>query len=81
MTPKKFYQNYLAMNKPVFVMEGASDWLAMSKWKDEKYLADQTKRTQAYNADWEFQNQRQQVTTVETEQEIKLWNTTIERIK
>lgn len=45
MTPKIFYQNYMSLNKPVFVWDGAKDWLAMSKWKDKKYLADQTKRT------------------------------------
>lgn len=32
MTPKMFYQDYLTVNKPVFVMEGASDWPAMTKW-------------------------------------------------
>lgn len=40
MTPKMFYQSYLALNKPVFVQEGCADWPAMTKWSDQAYLAD-----------------------------------------
>ena len=40
MTAKMFYQNYLAVNKPVFVQEGCSEWPAMTKWSNHEYLAD-----------------------------------------
>jgi hypothetical protein len=39
VTPKMFYQDYLTVNKPLFVVEGASEWPAMRKW-NEKYLAE-----------------------------------------
>lgn len=67
VTPKMFYQDYLIVNKPLFVVEGATEWPAMRKWGNQKYLADQTKNTQALNLEWEFENQRMEVTTVETE--------------
>lgn len=67
VTPKMFYQDYLTVNKPLFVVEGATEWPAMRKWGNQKYLADQTKNTQALNLEWEFENQRMEVTTVETE--------------
>ena len=70
VTPKMFYQDYLTVNKPLFVVEGATEWPAMRKWSNQKYLADQTKNTQALNLEWEFENQRMEVTTVETEDEI-----------
>jgi hypothetical protein len=40
MTAKMFYQNYLSLNKPVFVVEGCTDWPAMTKWSNQEYLAD-----------------------------------------
>jgi hypothetical protein len=35
-----FYQNYMAVNRPVFVKEGCVDWPAMTKWQDNDYLAE-----------------------------------------
>lgn len=76
-----FYQDYLVVNKPVFIIEGAAEWPAMTRWQNPKYLADQTKKTQAMNVEWEYLNERREVTTVETEEEINIFSKTIEIVK
>lgn len=38
MTSKRFYQQYLARNKPVYIFGGAAHWDAMEKWKNGTYL-------------------------------------------
>lgn len=50
---KKIFHHYLTHNEPVMVAGGCSDWPAIEKWKDERYLIEQTKATQATNFAWD----------------------------
>jgi hypothetical protein len=40
LTPKRFYQEYLTMNLPVIVEDGAASWKATKTWGDLSYLAE-----------------------------------------
>lgn len=50
MTSKKFYMNYLAKNKPVYIQKGCEHWDGMEKWKNGTYLRGHAMLTQSYNA-------------------------------
>lgn len=80
MTPKMFYQDYLSVNKPVFVVEGAADWPALTKWQDQEFMATQIKKTQSLNLEWEHLNERTEVTTVQTEEEVDIFNQKVQLV-
>ena len=61
ISSKLFYQRFLSRNKPVFVIEGSSDWAAMTKWSQD-YLVTQTKETQGLNQEWDFRQKAELVT-------------------
>ena len=61
ISSKLFYQRFLSRNKPVFVIEGSSDWPAMTKWSQD-YLVIQTKETQGLNQEWDFRQTAELVT-------------------
>lgn len=38
ITPEEFYQDYFLKNTPCLIREGAADWPAVEKWKEDEYL-------------------------------------------
>jgi hypothetical protein len=67
ISSKLFYQRFLSRNRPVFVIEGSSDWPAMTIWDSQDYLVRQTKETQGMNQEWDFKHQTAELVTEQTD--------------